>query len=113
MPAVQGLPTMMRPVPIAMPKLKQRKQKEGKATGSRNDDSVSRRCRRRILLGQGPCAWAECFASKETRHHDVGRSHLLKANLAGPVHCACNGATTWSETLSCAAWRRGSGMKDM
>ena len=32
-PAVQGLPTMVRPVPIIMRKLKQRKQKEGKATG--------------------------------------------------------------------------------
>ena len=35
-PAVQGLPTMMRPVPIVMPELKKRKQKLGKATGSRN-----------------------------------------------------------------------------
>ena len=59
--------------PWVMPELKQRKQKLGKATGSMNDDSVSRRCRRRILLGQGPCALAKCFASTETRRHDVGR----------------------------------------
>ena len=73
-PAVQGIATMMRAVPTVMPQLKQRKQKERKATGSRNDDSVSRRYRRRILLGQGPCALAKCFASTETRRHDVGRA---------------------------------------
>ena len=65
---------MMRPVPIVMPELKQRKQEQEKAAASRKGDSVSRRCRRRILLGQGPCALAKSFASTETRRHDVGQT---------------------------------------
>ena len=40
--------------------------KLGKATGSRNH-----KC---ILLGQGPCALTKCFASTETRRHDVGQA---------------------------------------
>ena len=76
-PAVQGIATMMRALPIVMPQLKQRKQKERKATGSTKGDSVSRRCHRHILLGQGPCALAKCFASTETRRHDVGRLAAL------------------------------------
>ncbi|OLQ13949.1 hypothetical protein AK812_SmicGene1961 [Symbiodinium microadriaticum] len=92
-PAVQGLPTMMRPVPIVMPELKQRKQKLGKATGSRNDDSVSRRCHRCILLGQGPCALAKCFASTETRRHDVGRAASAQSSPS-------------RSGLLCLHWRR-------
>ena len=92
-PAVQGLPTMMRPVPIVMPELKQRKQKLGKATGSRNDDSVSRRCHRCILLGQGPCALAKCFASTETRRHDVGRAASAESSPS-------------RSGLLCLHWRR-------
>ena len=65
---------MMRPVPIVMPELKQRKQEEKKAAASRKGDSVSRRCHRRILLGQGPCAVAKSFASTETRRHDKGQA---------------------------------------
>ena len=65
---------MMRPVPIVMPELKQRKQEQEKAAASRKGDSVSRRCHRRILLGQGPCEVAKSFASTETRRHDVGQT---------------------------------------
>ncbi|CAE7381516.1 unnamed protein product [Symbiodinium sp. KB8] len=83
-PAVQGIATMMRALPSVMPQLKQRKQKERKATGSTKGDSVSRRCHRQILLGQGPCALAKCFVSTETRRHDVGR--LAALALKGPLH---------------------------
>ena len=70
----QGFPSMMRPVPIVMPEVTQQKQKEGKATCSRKGDSISRRCCRGILLGQGPCELVTSFASRETRCHDVGRA---------------------------------------
>eukprot|EP00439_Symbiodinium_sp_Y106_P074361 s1230_g14.t1 len=69
-----GFAGMMRPVPIDMPELKQRKQEKGNVTGSRKADGVSRNCHGRILLGQGPCALAKSFASMETRRHDVGRA---------------------------------------
>ena len=107
--AVQGLPTMVRPVPIVMPELKQRKQKEGKATGSRNDDSVSRRCRRRILLGQAPCALSKCFASTETRRHDVGQATSAQSSPSRSAALALvqnNGSLVLGQEIPGAGRRR-------
>ena len=65
---------MMPLLRSGMPELTQQKQKEGKATCSRKGDSISRRCCRGILLGQGPFELVTSFASRETRRHDVGRA---------------------------------------
>ena len=67
--AGQGFPSMMPLLRSGMPELTQQKQKEGKATCSRKGDSISRRCCRGILLGQGPCELVTSFASRETRRH--------------------------------------------
>ena len=100
-PTVQGLPTMVRAVPIIMPELKQQKQKLGKATGSRNDDSVSRRCHRCILLGQGPCALAKCFASTETRRHDVGRAASAQSSPSrSGLRCSAQAQQAWPSAFS-------------
>ena len=78
---------MMRPVPIVMPELKQRKQEEKKAAASRKGDSVSRRCHRRILLGQGPCALAEelCEHGNTTSRQRPGHIRSKQLQKAGIV----------------------------
>ena len=111
--AGQGFPSMMPLLRSGMPELTQQKQKEGKATCSRKGDSISRRCCRGILLGQGPCELVTSFASRETRRHDVGRAASAQSRPRRSGLLRFNGAKTWREILSCTAWIRGSGMKDM
>ena len=58
-------------------------------------DSVSRRCRRHVLLGRGPCELAKDFASMETRRHDVGRAPAAQSRprLSSLLRLHCTRAT--------------------